>query len=143
MMPPGYHPEWHLGVRVKSTKKLVAFISGVPVRLHVRETYDLLNTILLQVTQVILKVDSHVRDQLPVRPQKIAFETPGSSPHQRSDSSMPSQGNFPSDIHGWCRPPHTSVHLSVSSLRETPRRRDGPSQESARPSRYSGISIDH
>lgn len=37
MMPPGYHPEWHVGVRVKNTKKLVAFISGVPVTLQVRE----------------------------------------------------------------------------------------------------------
>ncbi|KAF8321633.1 N-myristoyl transferase [Clavulina sp. PMI_390] len=37
MMPPGYHPEWHLGVRVKSTKKLVAFISGIPVTLKVRD----------------------------------------------------------------------------------------------------------
>lgn len=37
MMPPGYHPEWHLGVRVKSTKKLVAFIAGVPVKIRIRE----------------------------------------------------------------------------------------------------------
>jgi len=38
MMPPGYHPEWHLGVRVKSMKKLVAFISGIPIKIRVRET---------------------------------------------------------------------------------------------------------
>lgn len=36
-MPPGYHKEWHIGVRVVSSKKLVAFISGVPMTLHVRK----------------------------------------------------------------------------------------------------------
>ncbi|KAF9265466.1 N-myristoyl transferase [Marasmius fiardii PR-910] len=36
LKPPGYHKEWHLGVRVKSNKKLVAFISGVPMTIHVR-----------------------------------------------------------------------------------------------------------
>ncbi|KAF8586529.1 N-myristoyl transferase [Ramaria rubella] len=36
LKPPGYHPEWHVGVRVTSNKKLVAFISGVPVTVRVR-----------------------------------------------------------------------------------------------------------
>ncbi|VDC06563.1 unnamed protein product [Peniophora sp. CBMAI 1063] len=36
LMPPGYHKEWHVGVRVKASRKLVAFISGVPLRLRVR-----------------------------------------------------------------------------------------------------------
>ncbi|KAH7929741.1 N-myristoyl transferase [Leucogyrophana mollusca] len=36
LKPPGYYKEWHLGVRVSSNKKLVAFISGVPVTLRVR-----------------------------------------------------------------------------------------------------------
>ncbi|KIM87248.1 hypothetical protein PILCRDRAFT_815729 [Piloderma croceum F 1598] len=36
LKPPGYHKEWHIGVRVSSNKKLVAFISGVPVTLRVR-----------------------------------------------------------------------------------------------------------
>ncbi|KAL0071326.1 glycylpeptide N-tetradecanoyltransferase [Marasmius tenuissimus] len=36
LKPPGYHKEWHVGVRVKSNRKLVAFISGVPVKLRVR-----------------------------------------------------------------------------------------------------------
>ncbi|KDR81698.1 hypothetical protein GALMADRAFT_239825 [Galerina marginata CBS 339.88] len=36
LMPPGYHKEWHIGVRVSSNKKLVAFISGVPMTLRVR-----------------------------------------------------------------------------------------------------------
>ncbi|KAJ3766611.1 N-myristoyl transferase [Lentinula raphanica] len=34
---PGYCKEWHVGVRVKSNKKLVGFISGVPMLLRVRK----------------------------------------------------------------------------------------------------------
>ncbi|KAI9453987.1 N-myristoyl transferase [Lactarius psammicola] len=30
LKPPGWHKEWHIGVRVSSNRKLVAFISGVP-----------------------------------------------------------------------------------------------------------------
>ncbi|KAF8965241.1 N-myristoyl transferase [Flammula alnicola] len=37
LKPPGYHKEWHIGVRVSSNKKLVAFISGVPMTLRVRK----------------------------------------------------------------------------------------------------------
>lgn len=33
---PGWIPEWHIGVRVTASRKLVAFISGVPVNLKVR-----------------------------------------------------------------------------------------------------------
>ncbi|KAJ7046884.1 N-myristoyl transferase [Mycena alexandri] len=36
LKPPGYFKEWHVGVRVSSNKKLVAFISGVPITLRVR-----------------------------------------------------------------------------------------------------------
>jgi hypothetical protein len=36
-MPPGWKREWHIGVRVSSNKKLVAFISGVPIHLRVRK----------------------------------------------------------------------------------------------------------
>ncbi|CDF41209.1 unnamed protein product [Chondrus crispus] len=31
LLPPGWHPTWHVGVHVKSNKKLVAFITAVPV----------------------------------------------------------------------------------------------------------------
>ncbi|KAI9749670.1 MAG: hypothetical protein M4579_006783 [Chaenotheca gracillima] len=34
---PGWKKDWHVGVRVKQSKKLVAFISGVPMRLRIRE----------------------------------------------------------------------------------------------------------
>ncbi|KAH9177748.1 N-myristoyl transferase [Lactarius sanguifluus] len=37
LKPPGWHKEWHIGVRVSSNRKLVAFISGVPIRLRVRK----------------------------------------------------------------------------------------------------------
>ncbi|EEB94422.1 hypothetical protein MPER_06766, partial [Moniliophthora perniciosa FA553] len=37
LQPPGYFKEWHVGVRVKSNKKLVAFISGVPLLIRVRK----------------------------------------------------------------------------------------------------------
>jgi glycylpeptide N-tetradecanoyltransferase len=36
LQPPGYHVDWHLGVRVKGTGKLVAFITGVPATLMVK-----------------------------------------------------------------------------------------------------------
>jgi len=34
---PGWLKEWHVGVRVATSKKLVAFISGIPVNLKVRD----------------------------------------------------------------------------------------------------------
>ncbi|GME68220.1 unnamed protein product [[Candida] boidinii] len=36
LKPPGYHKDWYVGVRVKSTGKLVAFISAIPASLSVR-----------------------------------------------------------------------------------------------------------
>lgn len=33
---PGYCPSWHVGVRVSSSRKLVAFIAGIPQELRVR-----------------------------------------------------------------------------------------------------------
>lgn len=35
--PPGYYKSWHIGVRARSSKKLVAFITGVPARIRVRD----------------------------------------------------------------------------------------------------------
>ncbi|KAM7254476.1 hypothetical protein ACFE04_003856 [Oxalis oulophora] len=37
--PPGYFKNWHIGVRVKSSKKLVAFITGVPARIRVNDEF--------------------------------------------------------------------------------------------------------
>jgi glycylpeptide N-tetradecanoyltransferase len=36
LMPPGWHKDWHLGVRVKATGKLVALITAVPSSVTVR-----------------------------------------------------------------------------------------------------------
>ena len=35
LMPPGYKKEWHVGVRVSATKKLVAFITGIPATINI------------------------------------------------------------------------------------------------------------
>lgn len=37
LRPPGYFKSWHIGVRVKASKKLVAFISGIPANIRVRD----------------------------------------------------------------------------------------------------------
>jgi len=34
---PGWRKEWHIGVRATKSKKLVAFISGIPVKLRIRQ----------------------------------------------------------------------------------------------------------
>lgn len=36
LKPPGWRRDWHVGVRVRKTGRLVAFISGVPASLNVR-----------------------------------------------------------------------------------------------------------
>ncbi|XP_073048341.1 glycylpeptide N-tetradecanoyltransferase 1-like [Primulina eburnea] len=36
LRPPGFYRSWHIGVRVKSSKKLVAFITGIPAKIRVR-----------------------------------------------------------------------------------------------------------
>ncbi|CDK29822.1 unnamed protein product [Kuraishia capsulata CBS 1993] len=38
LKPPGWRRDWHVGVRVKASGKLVAFISAVPATLSVRDT---------------------------------------------------------------------------------------------------------
>jgi glycylpeptide N-tetradecanoyltransferase len=35
---PGFHADWHVGVRAKPTGKLVAFITGIPAHVRVRTT---------------------------------------------------------------------------------------------------------
>ncbi|XP_047962447.1 glycylpeptide N-tetradecanoyltransferase 1-like [Salvia hispanica] len=37
LCPPGYFPSWHVGLRVKTSKKLVAFISGIPAKIRIRD----------------------------------------------------------------------------------------------------------
>ncbi|KAL0441387.1 UNVERIFIED_CONTAM: Glycylpeptide N-tetradecanoyltransferase 1 [Sesamum radiatum] len=42
LRPPGYFRSWHIGVRVKSSKKLVAFITGIPAKIRVRDAIVLM-----------------------------------------------------------------------------------------------------
>ncbi len=37
-MVPGYHPEWMVGVRVKKNKKMIGFISAIPLHVYVEDT---------------------------------------------------------------------------------------------------------
>ncbi|KAJ1965518.1 glycylpeptide N-tetradecanoyltransferase [Dipsacomyces acuminosporus] len=37
LLPPGTHKDWHIGVRESTTKELLAFISGIPIDLMVRD----------------------------------------------------------------------------------------------------------
>lgn len=37
LTPPGYYQDWIFGVRVKKSKKMVGFITGIPVHVHVGE----------------------------------------------------------------------------------------------------------
>jgi glycylpeptide N-tetradecanoyltransferase len=39
LKPPGFIKDWHIGVRVTTTRKLVGFISGIPMQLRVRQVY--------------------------------------------------------------------------------------------------------
>lgn len=38
LQPPGWRAEWHLGVRVKESGKLVAFVAGIPMTLHMNRS---------------------------------------------------------------------------------------------------------
>ena len=44
LTPPGYLKDWHVGVRVKASGKLVAFISGIPANMKVHQTTELSTT---------------------------------------------------------------------------------------------------
>ena len=39
LQPPGWKKSWIIGVRVVSTKKLVAFISAIPATLHIHDKW--------------------------------------------------------------------------------------------------------
>lgn len=45
LKPPGWRLEWHVGVRVKSTRKLVAFIAGVPVTLKLNSLQSVIPSV--------------------------------------------------------------------------------------------------
>lgn len=35
VMPPGYHKDWHVGVRVSKSQRLVGFVAGIPARVKI------------------------------------------------------------------------------------------------------------
>ena len=37
LTPPDYYPEWHVAVRKEGGGKLLAFIAGIPVKVHVHD----------------------------------------------------------------------------------------------------------
>ena len=41
LQPPGYKPEWHIGVRVKGNNKLVGFITGSPLLAHTTTQFNI------------------------------------------------------------------------------------------------------
>lgn len=45
LKPPGWKKEWHVGVRVKTLKKLVAFIAAVPVTLKLNTSGNVLSSV--------------------------------------------------------------------------------------------------
>lgn len=40
LQPPGWKRDWHIAIRVAKTKRLVAFISGVPASMKVNDKYS-------------------------------------------------------------------------------------------------------
>lgn len=45
LKPPGWRQDWHVGVRVKALKKLVAFIAAVPVQLKMTKTGNMIPSV--------------------------------------------------------------------------------------------------
>lgn len=115
-MPPGYHKEWHIGVRVVSSKKLVAFISGVPMTLHVRKKCVSYFFLSRHPHQCCVKHYYRNRNQLSLRTQTIAIQTLGTCAHQGSYPSNPSEGYFPGNIHRWRHHSDSSIYVQVCSI---------------------------
>lgn len=40
LKPPGWRQEWHCGLRVVKSNKLVGFISAIPAKIRVYDKYD-------------------------------------------------------------------------------------------------------
>lgn len=45
LKPPGWRKEWHVGVRVKTTGKLVAFIAAVPITLKLNKSQNVVSSV--------------------------------------------------------------------------------------------------
>lgn len=112
-MPPGYHPEWHIGVRVAANKKLVAFISGVPITVRVRKKYTNFFLFCVLFAHYLNQRFPSKRDQLSLRSQETSIKAPSPSAYQGSYSTVPFEGNFPSTLHGGCSDPNSCINMQV------------------------------
>uniref|UniRef100_A0A8D0NTR8 Glycylpeptide N-tetradecanoyltransferase n=1 Tax=Sus scrofa TaxID=9823 RepID=A0A8D0NTR8_PIG len=83
LRPPGWLPQWHCGVRVVSSRKLVGFISAIPANIHIYDT------------------EEDGGDQLPLCPQEAALQESSSSPDPGDNPAGSPGGHLPSCLH--CR----------------------------------------
>lgn len=113
---PGYFQEWHLGVRVSSNKKLVAFISGTPIMLRVREKWVYFEKFLLifrKLNIMQLKRLFGLRNKLPLYSQEASFETPSACLDQGNHKTGEIERNIPSHLHDWCHDTYASFNVQV------------------------------
>ncbi|KAG2309724.1 hypothetical protein Bca52824_029472 [Brassica carinata] len=67
LQPPNYYASWHFGVCVKRSKKLVAFIGGVPSRIRVRGNKEVVNMAAVKILCVHEKLRSQKLGALMMR----------------------------------------------------------------------------
>ncbi|CAG8772513.1 18484_t:CDS:2, partial [Gigaspora rosea] len=51
LQPPGYKQTWHVGVRVSTTKRLVAFISGIPADIRIYDSKRLAPVLIKEIAR--------------------------------------------------------------------------------------------
>jgi hypothetical protein len=112
LKPPGWHKEWHIGVRVSSNRKLVAFISGVPIRLQVRQKWASC-TIYASPLLICLQRAGCSRDKLSLCAQKITLQASRTGTYQGSYPAVSPQGHLSSHLHCRNRDPHADLHVQV------------------------------
>jgi hypothetical protein len=112
LCPPGYEKNWHIGIRVSGNKKLVAFISGIPMDAQVRDQYVPPHLSQPTLTLPPQRIQSR-RDQLSLRPQETPQQTPRTSPHQGNHPPRQPLQHLASSLHRRRRHPHPDLHMSV------------------------------
>lgn len=115
LMPPGYHKEWHIGVRVVATKKLVAFISGVPMTLRVRKKQVPVFPLDCIVVYPI-QCDQCDGNQLPLCTQAVTIKTTCARAYQGGHPSDTPERCLPSYLYCWSDNPDANINLQVRAL---------------------------
>ena len=113
LIPPGYHNDWHVAVRVASTKKLVGFVAAVPIHVRVRDKYAILQTCCSLLLTSVSQRPQCKRSELPMCSQEAAFEASRASAHQGGHATMPSQGCLSSFVHRRRSPSDSSRDMQV------------------------------